>query len=122
VAVDVLLERAEIALREARFERAEELVRAAREAMREDPDAARRVRLETISATAEVAYGRHEAAIARFEQALAVDPDLELDPRENSPKLRAALVAARARRAAPEDSLPAVAAPPLDASPFGVEP
>lgn len=95
-----VLERSEAQLREARFEAA----LAGADDARRRLDAAgagsrdpRRVQIEVLAATAEVALGKTEAALASLERALQADPDLELDPAVVSPRVIAVLRAARHR-------------------------
>jgi hypothetical protein len=57
-----------------------------------------RVRLEVLAATAQIALGREDEARESFGRALAVRPDLELDPMKTSPKVIRVLEAARAAR------------------------
>jgi len=103
--VDALLERCEAELRAAHFEEA--LASAAEVRARLDArsdrtgnaDAARRVRLEIASATADVALEHRDAALEALERALAADPGLELDPALTSPKVLAVFRAARSRSA-----------------------
>lgn len=59
---------------------------------------ARRVRLEVLAATAQIALGREDEARESFGRALAVRPDLELDPMKTSPKVIRVLDAVRAAR------------------------
>ena len=96
--VERLLERSESRLREARFESALELaevVRAALNARSASSDDPRRVRLQLVKATAQVALGQSDAALDSLERALLADPDLELDPAVTSPKLMAVFYVAR---------------------------
>jgi len=109
--VDALLARAEAELVEARFERAQQLALAAREALDLGGETAQWVRLELIDATIEVAYGHQDAAVESLNRALELNPDLALDPRSTTPKLVAALATARADRVADAAALPAVSAP-----------
>jgi hypothetical protein len=48
----------------------------------------RRAQLEVLSATAQIALGRHQAARESFVRALAADPELQLDAGTTSPKIR----------------------------------
>jgi hypothetical protein len=57
--------------------------------------AARRARLEVLAATAEVALGDREAALASMQRALRSDPLLVLEVATTSPKVVAILEAAR---------------------------
>jgi hypothetical protein len=59
---------------------------------------ARTVRLEVMTATAQLALGRDEDARASFERALDADPALALDPGVTSPKVLRALEGARLAR------------------------
>jgi len=96
--VERLLERGESQLREARFESALELaeaVRAALNARNAASDDPRRVRLQLVKATAQVALGHVDEALDSLERALLADPDLELDPSVTSPKLMAVFYVAR---------------------------
>jgi len=58
---------------------------------------ARRARLETQAATAQVALGRRAQARRSLERALRADPDLALDERQASPKVLELLREARTR-------------------------
>jgi murein DD-endopeptidase MepM/ murein hydrolase activator NlpD len=103
--VDALLERCEAELRAAHFEEAlasAAEVRAKLDARSDatgNADAARRVRLEIATATADVALEHRDAALEALERALAADPGLELDPALTSPKVLAVFRAARSRTA-----------------------
>ena len=55
------------------------------------------VHTEVIAATAQVALGDDAGARASFAAALAVDPELALDPQVTSPKVLGVLEQARAR-------------------------
>jgi LysM repeat protein len=116
------LERAESALAAARFDEAEALVRGTRELLWAYASPAQRVRLETIGATVELAFGRREGAILCLSRALAVDPSFELDEGVHPRKLEAVLERARARQARGM-ALPAVSAPaaPSKAAPAGTD-
>jgi len=95
-----LLDRCESELRAARFEQALESARQARKRIdaRDDAgDNSNRVRLEIATATAYVALGQSDAALASLERALIANPGLELDPALTSPKVLAVFRAARAR-------------------------
>jgi murein DD-endopeptidase MepM/ murein hydrolase activator NlpD len=97
------LERSEAQLREARFEEALEgagNVRALLNSRGVGPHDPLRVQVEVIAATARVALGEMEAALACLERALHAQPDLELDPVQISPRVIAALRAARSRAGA----------------------
>lgn len=95
-----LLDRCEAELRAARFEQALASAGEARDRIDtrkgagDDPS---RVRLEIASATAYVALGQNDAALASFERALLADPGLELDRALTSPKVLAVFRAARGR-------------------------
>jgi len=98
--IAALLERCEAELRAARFERALASARELRDridARDASVDRALRVRLEIASATAQVALGQSEEALASLGRALDADPNLELDPALTSPKVLAVFRAARAR-------------------------
>jgi hypothetical protein len=101
-ALDRSLARAEQRIRAARFEEALGDLRAVRRRLAAGGNArelrARQVRLEVLTATAQVAYGDETAARASLERALRADPRLELDPRSTPPKLRRALEQARGPR------------------------
>ena len=97
------LERSEAQLREARFEEALEGAGSVRELLNSSgvgPHNPLRVEVEVIAATARVALGEMEAALACLERALQAQPDLELDPVQVSPRVIAALRAARNRAGA----------------------
>jgi predicted Zn-dependent protease len=82
----------------ARFEVALETAARARRDVRGLPRQERlprAVRLEVLTATAQLALGRDDDARASLERALEVDPGLELDPRVTSPKVLRALEGAR---------------------------
>lgn len=87
-------------LRNARFEEALVDARRARSLLRgldSQPGVAeRRARVETLSAMAEVALGRDDAARASFARALDADPLMALDPNTVSPKVLRAFEEARA--------------------------
>lgn len=104
------LARAEAASAAARFEQAHALIRSIRALLWDHASSIQRLRLEQADATVALAFGRREDAIACLTRALGVDPDLALEPGAQSPKLEAALEAARARRAQ-RVPLPAVSAP-----------
>jgi len=94
-----LVDRCEAEVRAARFEQALESASQARKRIDARNDAADnpdRVRLEIASATAYVALGQNDAALASLERALVADPGLELDPARTSPKVLAVFHAARA--------------------------
>lgn len=95
-----LLAAAEESLAAARFSEALGRALAARDALAEGPpDATARtleVRVGVIAATAQVALGDDDGARESLALALAIDPALELDPDVTSPKVLAALEAARA--------------------------
>jgi hypothetical protein len=96
------LAEAEGLVRAARFEAAvagAAEVRTRLEGLADDDDLReRRVRLEVLAATAQIALGREDEARASFGRALAAQPDLELDPMKTSPKVIRVLDAARAAR------------------------
>ncbi len=58
------------------------------------------VRLELVTATAQVALGREALAREAFARALSNDPELSLDPRTTSPKVLRVFHAASVTRAA----------------------
>ena len=60
----------------------------------------RRVRIEVLAATALVALGQPDRAAEGFARALTADPDLVLDPRTTSPKIRSLLEKVRATQQA----------------------
>jgi LysM repeat protein len=98
--IAALLDRCEADLRAAHFERSLASAATARDRIdarnrtADDPD---RVRLELASATAYVALGQNDAALASLERALIADPDLELDAALTSPKLLTVFRVARGR-------------------------
>ena len=98
-AVDAELDDGEQRLRQARFEAAlETVVRARRrlDRMRAGADLRqRRVRLEVLSATAQVALGDERAARESLTRAIESQPDLVLDPMKTPPKVMRALELAR---------------------------
>lgn len=99
-ATAALVERCEAELRAARFEQALAVAGEARDridARNGAADNRDRVRLEIASATAYVALGQNDAALASFERALLADPGLELDRALTSPKVLAVFRAARGR-------------------------
>lgn len=103
-----LVTRAEHQLREARFEAALETAATARD--RSGPagrlSGRALARLEVVSATAQVALGRTDKALASLERALKADPDLALDPREISPKVIDVYRVARRRVGLPPTAKP----------------
>jgi hypothetical protein len=98
-AVDAELVDGELRLWQARFEAAlEAAVRARRrlDRMRSGADLRqRRVRLELLSATAQLALGDEQAARESLVRAIESQPDLVLDPAKTSPKVIRALESAR---------------------------
>jgi len=92
--------RTDESLRNARFEEALVDARKARSLLRaldSQPGVAqRRARVETLSAMAEVALGRDDAARASFARALEADPLLALDADAVSPKILRVFEEARA--------------------------
>jgi hypothetical protein len=90
--IDATLGAAEALVRDARFEQAlqtAEQIRPRLASVENSPGASlRRTQLEVLSATAQIALGRDHAARESFERALAADPELELDARSTSPKIR----------------------------------
>lgn len=68
--------------------------------------AARRARLELLTATAQVALGHRARARESLRRALVADPALELDERETSPKLVKLLREARALGPLPAEAAP----------------
>jgi hypothetical protein len=97
-----MLDETEGLLRAARFEAAmagATEVRTQLEGLADDDELrARRVRLEVLAATAQIALGREGEARESFGRALAARPDLELDPTKTSPKVIRVLDAVRAAR------------------------
>ena len=97
--IAVGLDEAEARLREAQFEAALESAEAERSRlarMRRGSDLrAPTVRLEVLTATAQIALGDGGGASASLERALSLQPDLALDPRRTSPKVLRALDAVR---------------------------
>ncbi len=97
------LDSSEAQLREARFEEALEGAGSVRDLLNSrgvGPHDPLRVQVELIAATARIALGEMEAALACLERALQAQPDLELDPVQVSPRVIAALRAARNRAGA----------------------
>jgi hypothetical protein len=98
-AIDAELDEVEQHLRQARFEAAlEAAVRARRrlDRMRAGADLRqRRVRLEVLSATAQLALGDERAARESLTRAIESQPDLVLDPMKTPPKVLRALELAR---------------------------
>ena len=86
-------------IRTARFDEALELLRGVRPLLAKaritEPVTDRQVRLETLSATALIAFGDERAARASLARALRALPALELDPSTTPPKLLRAFDAAR---------------------------
>lgn len=97
-----MLDETEDLVRAARFEAAvagAEEVRTRLEGLADGEELrARRVRLEVLAATAQIALGREDEARESFGRALAAQPDLELDPMKISPKVIRVLDAARGAR------------------------
>jgi hypothetical protein len=100
--IDLELDEIDRMVAEARFLSALSVARSTRSALDERPSSealrARRVRLEVLSATAEVALGRQADARASLLRALRAEPALRLDPATTSPKVLESLEAARAER------------------------
>jgi len=98
-AVGAELDDGELRLWQARFEAALEAAVRARQRldrMRTGEDLRRpRVRLELLSATAQLALGDERSARESLTRAIESQPDLVLDPKQTSPKLMRALEAAR---------------------------
>jgi len=92
-AADALLAEVETHLCMARFDVALERIRKGRSVMAGLPAAwqaeRRRARLEVLAATAKIALGDLESAALNFRWALEIDPYLDLDPAETSPKVLA---------------------------------
>lgn len=103
--VELHLGRAEEHLRQAHFREAldaGEEARARLDAMRRADDlAAPRIRLELLSATAQLALGDPQAARASLARALAIDPEFTPDPMRTPPKLMRAFRAARTAAGSP---------------------
>jgi hypothetical protein len=125
-AIDASLARAEALIRAARFDDALGLLHKASAKLGGESDPLpvreRRSRIEVLTATVLVAFGREGAARARLERALAAKPDLELDPTSTPPKLRrvfGAVQAAAGQAHGPEgvagDGPPAVSSGPPEA-------
>ena len=83
------------ALRRAHFEEALEAADLGRRASDTLESSVQRtalsVQLDLVSASAELAFGRREAALARLLSALRLEPRLELEVSTNSPKIRGLL-------------------------------
>lgn len=92
-------------LQQARFEDALAELDRAHRGLAAAPDGSRvnalRAEIDVLSATANVALGRADAARASFARALAARPDLKLDPRTTSPKVFALFQEMRSARTAP---------------------
>ncbi len=103
--IDAKLGAAEALLRDARFRQAlrtAEQIRPKLASVENAPGASlRRTQLEVLSATAQIALGRRDAARECFERALAADPVLELDARSTSPKIRRVFDAVRGEPGSP---------------------
>jgi len=102
--VDRSLARIDALLQSAHFEEVVSLQRRPRAILDGLPSSpvtrARRLRLETATATADVAFGRRDDAKACFSRALAADPKLRLDPAATSPKVLRVLDEARDKQTA----------------------
>ena len=88
-------------VRGARFAEALDTAAQARRDVQRLPAAerpARTVRLEVLTATAQLALGHEADARASFERALEADSDLSLDPAQTPPKVLRALESARIAR------------------------
>ncbi len=98
------IQRAEEALRAARFQEALRAAAQARAALGELPGgadlAAPRARLEVAAATAQIGLDDEAAAHESLLRAVEADPGLRLDPERTSPKVLRALELARAARRA----------------------
>jgi LysM repeat protein len=96
------------ALRRARFEEALEAADLGREINDSlEPSVQRTalgVQLELLSAQAELAFGRHEAALTHLVSALRLEPGLSLDVSTSSPKLLNLLEEAQDAAQQPENS------------------
>jgi len=118
--VDCLIESADQRVRGARFEEAlsdTEEARGLLGGLGGGADVARRrARVEVLSATAEVALGRSDAARASFERALGAEPGLTLDRSQASPKVLRVFEEAR-RRSEPRRTPSAAALTATDSSP-----
>ena len=71
-----------------------------------DPTEAQLVDIYRLLATAYVALGETELAVKAFHEVLDRQPEFTLDPVQHSPKVRAALSAARAARGQSRPSPP----------------
>jgi hypothetical protein len=89
--IDRSLARLDALLQSARFAEVVSLQRRPRAILDGLPSStatrARRLRLETATATAHMAFGHRDDAKACFDRALAADPKLRLDPGATSPKV-----------------------------------
>jgi LysM repeat protein len=101
VDAEALARRAEAELRNAHFEEALATADQALARIASRGDRGSRARLALVAGTAELALGDHEAALARFVEALDADPALRPDPADISPKVLRLLETARTRRGAP---------------------
>jgi hypothetical protein len=103
--IDAKIGAAEALVRGAHFRRALETANQIRPTLAPIDDAPgaslRRTQLEVLSATAQIALGRHQAARESFERALAADPELELDAVSTSPKIRRVFEAVRGESGSP---------------------
>jgi hypothetical protein len=103
--IDAKIEAAEALVQGARFRQALETANQIRPTLASIEDAPgaslRRTQIEVLSATAQIALGRHQAAHESFERALAADPKLELDAGSTSPKIRRVFETVRGESGSP---------------------
>ena len=103
--IDAKLGAAEALVRGARFREALQAAEQIRPKLASIEDAPggslRRTQLEVLSATAQIALGRHQAARECFERALAADPELDLDAGTTSPKIRRVFETVRGESGSP---------------------
>ena len=104
--IDATLGAAEAQVQGARFQQAlrtADQIRPKLASIEETPGAVlRRTQLEVLSATAQIALGRNQAARESFQRALAADPQLELDAGSTSPKIRRVFETVRDESGSPE--------------------
>jgi hypothetical protein len=103
--IDAKIETAEALVRGARFQQALETANQIRPTLASIEDgpgsSLRRTQIEVLSATAQIALGRLQAAHESFERALAADPELELDAGSTSPKIRRVFETVRGESGSP---------------------